>query len=90
MMSKYQLKWTMAVFNTKYGDPKEWAKFRKKHDRKWKIQKIDNYHKMCLWVLQKERIAWIKENLPAHMYVSFIQITDKQFGDIEHFYKGGK
>lgn len=89
-LNKYQLKWTLAVFNTTTCDPKEWAKFRKKHDKKWMLNKIHNHNKMCMWFLQKERIDWIKENMPAHCIVHFIQITDKQFSDSEVFYKGDK
>ena len=89
-LSKYKLKWTLAVFNTEWCNPKEWAKFRKKHDKKWMLNNIHNHNKMCIWYLQKERINWIKENVPAHCKVHFIQITDKQFGESEVFYKGDK
>lgn len=89
MYGKYKLSWTMAIFHTKMCNPKNWAKFRKKYEKNFIINnKIDNHNKMTMWAFDKERINWIKKNLPENCHVKFLQITDKQFGDMEIFYKG--
>lgn len=88
MLSKYQLKWTIVFFEHKLCDPKEWRKFKLKYERKFHCRN-GKIHENCyaMWALEKERIDWIKNNIPNVCSIHIIQITDKQFGDAEWFYK---
>ena len=87
MFNKYKLSWTIAFFDHK--NPIEWKIFKRKYEKEfnYKQSKIIN-NTYTMWIFDKGRIEWIKQNAPKNCSIKFIQITDKQFEDMEIFYKG--
>lgn len=85
--NQYKLTWTFAFFHHSHSNPKDWQKFKKKYEKTFKLNNKITNNSYTAWCFDKNRIEWIKKEIPENSHVNFLQVTDKQLGDVESFYQ---